>query len=151
MHRVAVLHLLPWLLLVIGLGIALRWIVALGGGRWQGVRFRRLHRDESGAVQTLSFVLTLPFFVMTLLLIVQASQLMVGQMVVEYAAVATVRAAHGAGFPRRRSIRWKARTASAITRSTPTKPTPAAARGTLFSRAVPSISAFEWAATLAWR
>jgi hypothetical protein len=93
MHRGVVLDLVPWLLLVVGLAAALRWLVHLGGGRWQATRYRRLHSDQAGAVQTLSFVLTLPFFVMTLLLIVQASQLMVAQMVVEYAAVASARAA----------------------------------------------------------
>jgi len=56
-------------------------------------RLRRLHRDEAGNVQSLSFVLTLPIFIMLMMLIVQASQLMIGQVVVEYAAVAAARSA----------------------------------------------------------
>jgi hypothetical protein len=93
MHRGAVLHVLPWMLLVIGLAIALRGLTSLAGGRWRSARFRSLHSDQAGAVQTLSFVLTVPFFVMALMLMVQAGQLMLAQMVVEYAAVAAARAA----------------------------------------------------------
>jgi hypothetical protein len=41
----------------------------------------------------LSFVLTLPLFIMVVLLVVQVSQLMIGKIVVEYAAYATARSA----------------------------------------------------------
>ncbi len=34
MHRGAVLHVLPWLLLVVGLAIALRLLTRLAGGTW---------------------------------------------------------------------------------------------------------------------
>ena len=50
-------------------------------------------RRPTGQRQSLSFVLTLPFFIMILLFIVQVSQLMIGQIVVEYAAFAAARAA----------------------------------------------------------
>jgi hypothetical protein len=56
-------------------------------------RLFELHRDEAGSVQSLSFVLTLPLFIMIMMLIVQVSQLMIGVVVVEYAAFATARSA----------------------------------------------------------
>lgn len=58
---------------------------------WQ--RIQQLHHCERGAVQSLSFVLTLPFFIVICLFIVQVSQLMIGVMVVHYAAYASARAA----------------------------------------------------------
>jgi hypothetical protein len=70
---------------------------------WTLVRFSRaqlrlgrllnLHRDETGSVQSLSFVLTLPLFMFVMLLIVQISQLMIGMVVVHYAAFAAARSA----------------------------------------------------------
>lgn len=93
MHRGVLLHLLPWFLLLAGLLLAMHFLLRFGGGRLRIRRLQMLHRDETGAVQSLSFVLTLPIFIMVLMLIVQASQLMVGQMVVEYAAVAAARSA----------------------------------------------------------
>ncbi|MEZ6066603.1 MAG: hypothetical protein R3B90_13050 [Planctomycetaceae bacterium] len=68
-------------------------VIRLSGGRWQLRRLRSLHRCEQGAVQTLSFVLTMPLLVMILLFIVQVSQLMIGIVVVNYAAFASARAA----------------------------------------------------------
>lgn len=56
-------------------------------------RLRRLHRCDAGAVQSLSLVLTLPMFLLFLLFIVQVSQLMIGTMVVHYAAWAAARTA----------------------------------------------------------
>ena len=52
-----------------------------------------LHRDEVGSVQSLSFVLTLPLFIMIMMMIVQVSQLMIGTVVVHYAAFAAARSA----------------------------------------------------------
>jgi len=52
-----------------------------------------LHGDEAGSVQSLSFVLTLPLFIMVMMLIVQVSQLMIGTVVVHYAAFAAARSA----------------------------------------------------------
>jgi hypothetical protein len=52
-----------------------------------------LHRNEVGSAQSLSFVLTLPFFVVIILFIVQVSQLMIGTIMVHYAAFAAARAA----------------------------------------------------------
>jgi len=52
-----------------------------------------IHRDEEGAAQALSFVLTLPFFMMIMLLVVQLVELMIGTVVVHYAAFSAARAA----------------------------------------------------------
>lgn len=81
-----------------------RWITssATSGGQAGGhavgpaagfLSLRRLHRDETGAVQSLSFVLTLPLFVMVMLFIVQLSQITIGRLAVEYAALAAARSA----------------------------------------------------------
>jgi len=56
-------------------------------------RVLALHRDDVGAVQSLSFVLTLPIFVLLMLFIIQVSQIMIGTVVVHYAAFAAARAA----------------------------------------------------------
>ena len=50
---------------------------------------------KPGSVQTLSFVLTLPIFIMVMMLIVQVSQLMIGLIVVHYAAYAAARMPRG--------------------------------------------------------
>jgi hypothetical protein len=55
--------------------------------------FARLHRDQVGGVQSVSFVLTAPIFVMLMLLAVQITQLMIGLMVVHYSAFAAIRSA----------------------------------------------------------
>jgi hypothetical protein len=54
---------------------------------------RQLHRCEVGGVQSVSFVLTAPVFIMLMLLAVQITQLMIGLMVVHYAAYASARSA----------------------------------------------------------
>ncbi len=91
----------------------LRLLVACSGARWitptdscsraaggdalgtttSSLSLRQLHRDETGAVQSLSFVLTLPLFVMVMLFIVQLSQITIGRLAVEYAAMAAARSA----------------------------------------------------------
>lgn len=93
MHREVLIHCLPWLAIVVGSAIVLRWLVVLSGARLRIGRLRTLHQHQAGSVQSLSFVLTLPVFIMFMMLIVQATQLMIGQVVVEYAAIATARAA----------------------------------------------------------
>jgi hypothetical protein len=70
------------------------WIlVRVAGARLHVGRLLSLHRDQEGGVQSLSFVLTLPLFLMVVLFIVQISQLMIGTMVVHYAAFAAARSA----------------------------------------------------------
>ena len=93
MSREAIIACLPYLAgIVLSVG-ALRLLVWVSGARLQLAQLRRLHTDEQGAVQSLSFVLTLPLFVMIMLFIVQLSQLTSARLVVEYAAMAAVRSA----------------------------------------------------------
>ena len=93
MHRAVLVSCFPWLALLLAGGFCL-WLTArLSGARLQLGRMRQVHRDEAGSVQSFSFVLTLPIFVMFLLFIVQVSQVMIGTMVVNYAAFAAARAA----------------------------------------------------------
>ncbi|MFV0442423.1 MAG: hypothetical protein ACK5Q5_02505 [Planctomycetaceae bacterium] len=83
----------PWcaaLAVLCGLFVVVAW---LSGGRWRPARLTALHHCESGAVQSLAFVLTLPLLVTILLFIVQVSQLMIALVTVNYAAFATARAA----------------------------------------------------------
>lgn len=90
----AVLHAwLPWLAVLLACFLVAYLLVRLARARPRLGRLRQLHSDEGGAVQSLSFVLTLPFFIMVILLIVQVSQLMIGIVVVHYAAYASARSA----------------------------------------------------------
>jgi len=93
MGRAVFCDCLPWLALLLVSGVSLWLIVRLNEGRLDLRRLLSLHGNDVGSAQSLSFVLTLPFFVVILLFIVQVSQLMIGTMVVHYAAFATARAA----------------------------------------------------------
>lgn len=93
MHRAILEACLPWLGLLAAAGIALVLLTRLAGARMQLGRLAEIHRNEEGAAQTLSFVLTLPFFMMIMLLVVQLVQLMMGTVVVHYAAFSAARAA----------------------------------------------------------
>ena len=73
--------------------LALRLLVALSGAKMQLAHLRKLHSDEEGGVQSLSFVLTLPVFIMIMMFIVQLSQLTIAKVVVEHAAFAAARSA----------------------------------------------------------
>ena len=84
---------LPWAALVVAAIVAARVLVWLSGARLRPARLRSIHNCESGSVQSLSFVLVLPFFVMVMMLILQASQLMIGNIVMQYAAYAAARSA----------------------------------------------------------
>lgn len=93
MHRDILIALFPWLLvLVTAFGIL--WLtVRVSGAHWQWRRLGILHHCEAGSVQSLSFVLTLPVFMMIVLFIVQISQFMIAKTVVHYAAFAAARSA----------------------------------------------------------
>jgi len=93
MARAVVMACLPWLGCLLAAWAVGLLLMRLGGCRFRARRLLCLHRDQSGAVQSLSFVLTLPLFVMVMLFIVQVSQLMIGTIVVNYAAFAAARAA----------------------------------------------------------
>ena len=93
MHRAVLQACLPWFLwLCVACGLALL-LVQFCGGRCDWRRLRRLATSEEGAVQSLSLVLTLPVFILLILFIVQITQVMVGIMLVNYAAFAAGRAA----------------------------------------------------------
>jgi len=83
----------PWLLLLLVLVAVLHLLLRAARGRLHLGRLLELHDDQGGSAQSLSFVLTVPFFVMIMLFIVQVSQLMIGTVVVHYAAFAAARAA----------------------------------------------------------
>ena len=60
---------------------------------WRHDWLAALHRDQTGGVQSLSFVLAAPLFIMLMMLAVQITQLMIGLMTVHYAAFAAIRSA----------------------------------------------------------
>jgi hypothetical protein len=93
MLRAALIACLPWLgLLVLLFGLLWLW-VRLFRPPISLRRLTTLHHDEAGGVQSLSFVATLPIFVMVIMLIVQVSQVMIANIVVQYAAFAAARSA----------------------------------------------------------
>ncbi len=83
----------PWLVLLLVLILAAWALVRFSRAQLRLGRLLELHRDEVGSVQSLSFVLTLPLFIMIMMMIVQVSQLMIGTVVVHYAAFAAARSA----------------------------------------------------------
>jgi hypothetical protein len=93
MHRAVLLACWPWFVCLLIAGSLAVLLAQFCGGRWQPRRWRQLHSDQGGAVQSLSLVLTLPVFLLLMLFIVQISQLMVAVMMVHYAAFAGARAA----------------------------------------------------------
>lgn len=93
MNRAILEACLPSLLAILVAFVLLWAVLRFAKTQVQVSRLWTLHRCERGSVQSLSFVLTLPAFLMILLFIVQVSQLMVGIMVVHYSAYAGARAA----------------------------------------------------------
>jgi hypothetical protein len=93
MHREIIIACLPYLLAILASVCVLRLLVSASGARLDLSRLRSLHRDQAGGVQSLSFVLTLPLFIMVMMFIVQLSQITIGRIVVEYAAFAAARSA----------------------------------------------------------
>ncbi len=84
---------LPWFAILVIAIIVMRFMLGRVGAKVDWSRLRTLNRCEKGSVQSLSFVLTLPVFVMIMMLIVQVSQIMIGNIVVHYAAYSAVRSA----------------------------------------------------------
>lgn len=93
MHHDVVIDCFPWLAAIVASVVVGRLLIARSGSRFCLAHLRHLHRDQRGAVQSLSFVLTLPVFVMLMLFIVQLSQLTIARLMVEYAAYAAARSA----------------------------------------------------------
>src|SRR4051812_39865065 len=83
----------PWLAILLILFLAAWVLVRFSRAHLRLGRLFELHRDEVGSVQSLSFVITLPLFIVVMMLIVQVSQLMIGTIVVHYAAFAAARSA----------------------------------------------------------
>jgi len=93
MARAILMACLPWLALLLVLTLAAWALVRFSRAQLRLGRLLELHRDEVGSVQSLSFVLTLPLFIAIMMMIVQVSQLMIGIVVVHYAAFAAARSA----------------------------------------------------------
>lgn len=93
MHRELLLSLWPWFAMLVGTVGGMLLLVRCSGAQLRLPRLRRLHDDEQGGVQSLSFVLTLPLFMMCLAFILQISQVLIGTIVVHYAAFAAARSA----------------------------------------------------------
>ena len=93
MGRAVVLACVPWLLWLAFAGVLLVVILRANRTKMELYRLRQLHRDEWGGAQSLSFVLALPFFITLVLFIVQVSQLMIGTIMIQYAAFAAARTA----------------------------------------------------------
>ncbi|QDU37277.1 hypothetical protein Mal4_15870 [Maioricimonas rarisocia] len=93
MHRAVVHACFPCLAALAVAFLVAVLVVRLSGARFNLPRLRSLHSCQDGGVQSLAFVLALPLFLMIVMFIVQVSQLMVGIMVVNYAAYASARAA----------------------------------------------------------
>ena len=93
MHRAILIAWIPCLLWISGAALLLLLVLRMSGGRLEWAKLRRLHRCQSGSVQTLSFVFTLPIFMLLVMFIVQVAELMVGIVGVHYAAFAAARSA----------------------------------------------------------
>ena len=93
MHRETLIACAPYLVAMVALLLAQGLILRLSRGRLQLAVLRGLHRDQRGAVQSLSFVLTLPVFLFIMLFIVQLSLITMARISVEYAAYAAARSA----------------------------------------------------------
>lgn len=92
-NREILIACLPCFVVLCASFVVLRLVLAFGTRSWNWQRLRQIHACQQGGVQSLAFVLTMPIFVMVVLLIVQVSQLMIAQMVIHYAAFAGVRSA----------------------------------------------------------
>jgi hypothetical protein len=93
MHREILPACLPCLIALAVSFAAMAGLLKLSGAQLRFARLRRIHSCEGGSVQSVAFVLTLPVFMLFVLFILQVSQLMIGTMVVHYAAFAATRSA----------------------------------------------------------
>ena len=84
---------IPWVIVLVTAFVVARILIWLSQGQVNWQRLRCVHRCENGSAQSMSFVLTLPFFMMVLMLIVQVCQIMMANVCVHQAAYASVRSA----------------------------------------------------------
>jgi hypothetical protein len=93
MNRAVLVACAPWLG-ALAVSFALAWfLLRVSGARRSLGRLRRLHGNESGGVQSLAFVLTMPLFILVMMFIVQISQVIIANVMVHYAAFAAARSA----------------------------------------------------------
>jgi hypothetical protein len=93
MHRETLIACAPYVAGIAALMVGQAILLRFSGARLQLLQVRKLHRDERGAVQSLSFILTLPVFMFIMMFIVQLSLITMARISVEYAAYAATRAA----------------------------------------------------------
>lgn len=93
MSQAVLLACLPWAICLAACVAIARFLLRASGARLCLARLKALHTCQEGGVQSLSFVLTLPVFIMIMMLIVQVSQIMIGTVLVHYAAFASARSA----------------------------------------------------------
>ncbi len=93
MQRETLIACAPYLTAILLLIVAQGLILRSSRARLQLTVLTRLHGDQRGAVQSLSFVLTLPVFMFIMLFIVQLSLITMARISVEYAAYAAARSA----------------------------------------------------------
>ncbi len=93
MHRETLLACAPYLVAIVGLLLCQAIVLRLSNARLQLAYLKQLHRDQRGAVQSLSFVLTLPIFMFIMMFIVQLALITMARISVEYAAYAAARSA----------------------------------------------------------
>lgn len=93
MHREAFIACLPYLAAIAALLVCQAVVLRLSKVRFQPARLLQLHRDQRGAVQSLSFVLTLPVFIFVMMFVVQLALITMARISVEYSAFAAARSA----------------------------------------------------------
>ena len=93
MHRETLISCAPYVAAIVALLMCQGLLLRFSQTRLQWAQLRKLHRDERGAVQSLSFVLTLPVFMFIMMFIVQLALITMGRISVEYAAYAAARSA----------------------------------------------------------
>ncbi|MFO7904544.1 MAG: TadE/TadG family type IV pilus assembly protein [Planctomycetota bacterium] len=107
MHREVLVACLPYVVAIIGLLGGQAIVLRFNAERPRLARLWRLHRDERGAVQSLSFVLTLPIFMVIMMFIVQLALVTMARISVEYSAFAAARSA-SVWFPANLGNEWLA-------------------------------------------
>ncbi len=93
MHRETLIACAPYVVAIVVLLACQACLLRLSNARPQLATIRKLHRDQRGAVQSLSFVLTLPIFMFIMMFIVQLALITMARISVEYAAYAAARSA----------------------------------------------------------
>ncbi|MBM79051.1 MAG: hypothetical protein CMJ78_00460 [Planctomycetaceae bacterium] len=93
MSRTILQDLVPSAIALITAFVALLIVIRVSKCRFSFARLRQIHGCETGAVQSLATVLTLPLFIMIVMFIIQVSELMHGIIAVNYSTFAGVRAA----------------------------------------------------------